>query len=207
MNTQSQDNEFEINHFYRDSYRHTMKWLSVMVLVCAVLSAILAWMVYSQKQPMYYAAVTTGEVVQMHAMSEPIVTNDFITQWAARTTGLIYNLNFATYRQQLNQAKDRFTPEGWVKLNSALQGLIGDLTANKLIISSVVSGVPIILGRMIIHGRYTWRVQLRLLVTFTSASEVRQRELLVTMNVQRVPTLDASQGIQVIDFTMGPAAA
>lgn len=201
MNTQSQENEFQLNNFYRDSYRSTIKWLIVMIVVCAFLAAILAWMTYDQKQPDYYAALTTGQVTPIHAMSEPIVTSQFIEEWSARTTGLIYNLNFATYQQQLDQAKDRFTPDGWIKLNDALKGLVSQLTANKLIISSVVSGPPIISARMIIDGRFTWRVEMRLLVTFTSANESKQRQILVTMNVQRVPTLDMSQGIAVTDFT------
>ncbi len=202
LNTQSQDNEFQLNNFYRDSYRRTMKWLSLMVVICAILALILAWITYDQKKPSYYAAITTGQVVPIHPMSEPIVTAQFIESWSARTTGLIYNnLNFATVQQQLNQARDRFTPEGWIKLNDAMKGLVSQIVGSKLITSSVVSGPPVIVARMIIDGRYTWRVQMRLLVTFTSASASSQRQILVTMNVQRIPTLEASQGIAVTDFT------
>jgi len=206
-NTQSQDNEFQLNHFYRDGYRRTMKWLSVMTVVCAILAAVLVWMTYDPKQPPYYAAVTTGEVVQLHALSEPVVTGEFVTQWSALTTRLVYNLSFATYQQQLAQVQDRFTTEGWDKMMAALKssGLISDLVNNKLIITSVVTGPPIILGRLIIHGRYTWRVQMKLLVTYTSASAATQRSMVITMNVQRVPTLNAANGIQVIDFSAGSA--
>lgn len=203
MNTQSQENEFEINDFYRKNYYRTMKWLSLFVVICAALAVILAWMVYDQKQPLYYAAVTTGEVVPMHALSEPVVTNDFIVEWSALTARLIYNLRFDTYQQQLTQIQDRFTPEGWNAMMVAMKGMISQLTGSRLVISSVLSGPPVILSRLIIHGRYTWRVQMKLLVTYTSASEARQREIIVTMNVQRVPTLSAAQGIQITNFTSG----
>lgn len=200
--TQSQENDFQLNHFYRDAYRRTIKWVSIMAIVCAILTTILVWMTYDPKQPPYYAAMTTGEVVRLHALSEPVVTSDFVVQWSALTTRLIYNLNFSTYTQQLAQVQDRFTPEGWDKMMAALKssGLIDDVVNNKLIITSVVTGPPIILGRLIIHGRFTWRVQMKLLVTYTSASTATQRSMIVTMNVQRVPTLDAANGIQVIDF-------
>ena len=207
MNTQLQENEFTLNEFYRDNYRRTMKWLSIMVIVCAVLVVILAWMNYGRKQPAYYAAMTTGEVIPMHSLSEPVVTSNFIIQWSELVARRIYNLNFSTYQQQLAQAQDRFTPQGWEKMNEALKssGLISTLVDNRLIISSVVSGPPVIVGRMVINGRFTWRVQMKLLVSYESASETKQNQLLITMNVQRIPTLDSAQGIQISDFTTGSA--
>ena len=205
MNTQSQENEFQINDFYRIGYRRTMKWLVFLSIVCAVLTIILTWMVYDQKQPLYYAAVTTGEVVPMHALSEPIVTNDFIIRWSALAVRRIYNLSFDSYEQQLNAAKGEFTPEGWDRMTAAMKGLISQLSGSHLVISSVVEGSPVILSRLIIGGRYTWRVQMKLLVTYTSANEQRQQNMIITMNVQRVSTLDVPQGIQIIDFQSGLA--
>lgn len=205
MNTQSQENEFQLNEFYRDQYRRTMKWLTSMIVVCAILSTILVWISYDRKQPAYYAAMTTGQVIPMHSLSEPVVSNDFILQWSALTARLIYNLSFASYQQELSQAQDRFTPEGWEKMMAALKGsgLIDSLVSSRLMITSVVSGPPVILAQMLIHGRYTWRVQMKMLVTYTSNDVQKQREMVVTMNIQRVPTLDAAQGIQIIDFTSG----
>src|SRR3990167_570936 len=202
MNTESKDIAFQLNEFYRDNYRRTMKLLAVMVVICAILAFVLAWMIYDKKQPLYYAAMTTGEVIPMHALSEPVVTSDFIIRWSSLTARLIYNLNFSTYQQQLDQIKDRFTAEGWEKMNDALNasGLIQALLNRKLIISSVVSGPPVILSRLIIHGRFTWRVQMPMLVTYTSANDETQRRILITMNVQRVPTLDVPNGVQIIDF-------
>lgn len=207
-NTESQKLLFQLNEFYRDNYRRTMKWLSVMVIICALLSVILAWISYDRKQPPYYAAMTTGQVVPMHALSEPVITSAFIQQWSEMTTQIIYNLSFDAYQQQLDQAKERFTADGWLKMNNALvsSGLLKELVNNRLIISSVVSGTPVILARMVIDGRFTWRVQLKLLVTFTSASQVIKRTLLITMDIQRVPALNAPQGIQIINFISANAS-
>ena len=201
MTTESQELELQVNGFYRDHYRRTMKRLSFLVILALILASVFAWMNYAQPQPAYYAAMTSGDVIPMHALSEPVVTSDFILQWSALTTRLIYNLNFSTYQTQLNKVKARFTPEGWEKMMDALNAsLIPQLVGSKLIISSVVAGPPVILARMVIYGRFTWRVQMKLLVTYTSANVATKRVLLVTMNIQRVPTLNAAQGIQIIDF-------
>jgi len=53
---------------------------------------------------------------------------------------------------------------------------------------------------LVINGRYTWRVQMPILVKFTGASGETQRHFVVTMNVQRTNTLDTAQGIRIIDF-------
>lgn len=207
MNTDSQDLAFQLNEFYRDTYRRTMKFLIFLVVICAILSCTLAWMTYDRKQPAYFAAATTGEVVPMHSLSEPVITSGFIIQWSALTTRLIYNLSFSSYQQQLSEVRPRFTDTGWARMMTALKssGFLTELVNSRLIVSSVVSGPPVILERMIIDGRFTWRVQLPLLVTYTSASATSQRSIIITMDVQRVPTLNASQGIQIIDFISKPA--
>lgn len=208
LSTQAQETAFEVNDFYRNNYRRTMKILLFMVMVCAVLSAVLAWMSYDKKQPPYYASMTTGKIVEMHALSEPVVTNDFVLQWSELAARLVYNLGFATYQQQLAKIEPYFTSDGWTKMMTALKtsGLLDNLVDNRLVISSVVTGPPVILARMVIDGRFTWRIQMRLLVTYTSASETRQNTFLITMNVQRVPTLNTPQGIQIINFEVGSAS-
>lgn len=201
-NTESQDLLFQLNEFYRDSYRRTMSLLTFMILVCALLASVLVWMSFDKKQPEYYAALTTGEIVPMHPLSEPVLTSDFITEWAALTTRSIYNLNFSSYQQQLSAVQPRFTEAGWQKLMAALNGsgMINEVVNSRLILSSVISGPPVVTSEVVLHGRFTWRVQMQVLVTYTSASAQTQRTIIVTMDVQRVPTLDASQGIQVINF-------
>lgn len=207
MNTDSQDLAFQLNKFYRDTYRRTMKFLVFLLLICAVLSCVLAWMVYDRKQPLYYAAATTGKVVPMHSLSEPVISSNFIIRWAALTTRLIYNLSFSSYQQQLSEIRPRFTSEGWQKMMGALKssGFISEMVDNRLIVSSVVSGPPVIVARLIIRGRFTWRIQLPLLVTYTSASATSQRSIVITLDVQRVPTLNADQGIQITNFISRPA--
>lgn len=202
-NKTSQNLAFELNEFYRDSYHRTMRWLMIMIVICVLLAGVLAWMSMRTTQPAYYAALTIGEVVPMHPLSEPVLTNDFITEWSALTARSIYNLSFSSYQSQLDAVKSRFTSNGWDKLNDALKssGMIDQLVGSRLILSAVVSGAPVVTSEMVLHGRFMWRVQMLVLVTYTSASQQTQRTISVTMDVQRVPTLDASQGIQITNFT------
>ena len=119
MDTAAQEVAIKNNNAYRDGYRTTIKWLVRMLVVTAILSATLMWMILDTKQPSYYAAVTDGEVVPLHALSEPIVSSDFIVRWSALTVRKLFNLQFDSYQQQLDSLKGRFTDNGWQKLQDA----------------------------------------------------------------------------------------
>lgn len=194
--------EFNKNNFYRDSYRRIVRYLIFMSMLTLVLTTILAYMNFRPKQPNYYATTTNGEVIPMHSLSEPVVTNTYILQWASLATRNVFNLDFVHYQDQLQKVNSYFTPGGWKQFNMALQesGLLKTVQDKHLDMSAVVSGAPIILNSAVIHGRYTWRIQLPMLITFTSASETSVMRLLVTVNIQRVSVLSAEKGIQISDF-------
>jgi intracellular multiplication protein IcmL len=190
------------NNFYRDSYRKLLNVLIFLLWTALALGVYLGYLVYATPQPSYYASTTSGEVVTMHSLSEPVVTSDFILKWASLLARQIYNLNFDKWQTQLNQVQNKFTTNGWNAMQSALKasGITSSIEQNKLVTSAVVSGAPVILSREIYHGSFTWTVQFPMLVTFTSASESRKQTLIVTMRISRVPVLSAPQGIQCDGF-------
>ena len=192
---------FEENHFCSDNYYRVMRFLSLLAVIGVVLSFILVWMSFDRPLPKNYAAVTTGQVIPLHALSEPIFSTQFILQWSANVAQSVYNMSFDDYQDDLNKVKESFTSAGWEQMMTALQNVITTMTGNRVNISSVVSGAPVILAQMEIHGRHTWRVQMPLLVTYTGASGATQSHYIVTMSVQRVPTLNRAEGIRVIDFS------
>lgn len=192
----------ERNLLYRDHYRRTVKSIIAMVVTALVMGVILAGLIIETPQPKYYATTTAGQVVPMHSLSEPVITNDYLLQWASLATRTAFNINFVNPQKSLDKAKVDFTSDGWSKFMDAMNssGLLDTVEGKKLEMSAIVSGAPVILSTAVIHGRFTWRVQLPILVTFTSASQTMQSHWLVTMNIQRISTLDAYKGIQINDF-------
>lgn len=193
----------EQNFLYRDHYRRMVKGIIVMSVVAVILMLVLGGLLLSTPQPKYYATTTAGEVVPMHSLSQPVITNDYLLQWASLATRTAFNLDFVHYQSQLNSAQSDFTSSGWTQFTKAMKdsGLLDTVLDKKLEMSAVISGPPVILSTAVIHGRFTWRVQLPVLVTFSSASATTQARWLVTMNIQRISTLDAYKGIQISDFT------
>ncbi len=205
MSKQTQQTNMEAHaELRRDKYRIAVKWLVIMSVITVVLSAILTSMFVFKvnEKANYYASTTTGYVIPLHPLSEPVVTQQYLLQWAELATRKAYNLDFINYQKQLQGAKAYFTPGGWNQFNAALKkaSLLDTVIDKKLNMSAVVSGTPVILAKAVVHGRFTWRIQLPILVTFVSASSHSQSQVLVTMNIQRIPTLDAAKGIQISSF-------
>ena len=193
----------EQNLLYRDHYRRTVKSIVMMSITALVMLAVLMGLILTTPQPKYYATTTSGQVIPMHSLSEPVITNDYLLQWASLATRTAFNIDFVRYQSQLAKAQADFTPAGWSKFMEAMKnsGLLDTIQSKKLEMNAVISGAPVILSTSVIHGRFTWRVQLPILVTFTSANQTSQSHWLVTMNIQRISTLDAYKGIQINNFT------
>jgi intracellular multiplication protein IcmL len=202
MKSLSNKIEQQKNYEYRDSFRWVLNGLVAMMIVCAILTTCVGYKAIFPGQAKYYASMTTGEVIPLPALSEPVVTNKYILEWAALATRAALNLDFVNYSKQLNSASVYFTSSGWNAFSSALDksGLLKTVQSKKLLMSAVVPGTPVIRFNGVIHGRYIWRISMPVLVTFGSASEERQRKMSVTMIVSRVPVLDTAQGIQITDF-------
>jgi intracellular multiplication protein IcmL len=179
-----------------------MSLLVVMIVVCVGLSLILSYMSFTREKPSYFATTTSGSVIPLHALDEPVITNKSLLSWASVAARTAYNLDFVHYKTQMKAASINFSESGWEQFEAAMgkAGLLSSVKNKKLIMSAVVSGAPVILDSSVYHGRYIWRIQMPMLVTFSSANESTHTNLLISMDVARVASLDAPQGIQIIDF-------
>lgn len=190
------------NNFYRDSYRRLVKLLILLSIVAVVLALWLTEVCLDEQAPNYYATSTSGDLYDLQSLSEPVVSNAFLLQWAGLATRAAYNLDFNDYQKELARAHHYFSPAGWSSFKNALHsaGVLDSLQSNKLIMSAVISGPGVILDTEVIHGVYTWLVQLPLLVTYTSANEQKKELLRVSLRIKRAPTLDTAQGLQIDSF-------
>ena len=102
----------------------------------------------------------------------------------------------------MQRVQNNFTPDGWKYFEEALKGArtLETVLAKKLVVSAVATGAPVILEQGVINGRYAWKVQMPLLVTYQSPNEQTQQPIVVTMVVSRVPTVNTPRGIAIVSF-------
>lgn len=196
------------NAFYRDSYRRVLLTLLLSMVIVVLLAGVLVYQITHPPMPKYFATSINGRITPLTPLNRPNQAQPALLQWANQAAISAYTYNFVTYRKELQAASAFFTPKGWSSFQSALRtsNNLDAVKAKKLIVSAVATGAPIILKEEVVNGIYTWRVQMPMLVTFQSASEISQQRLMVVMSIVRVSTLDSARGIGISSFVAQPTS-
>ncbi len=195
------------NEFYKDSYRIVLIILLLALAVIIILIGTLSYLLTHPPKPVYFATSINGRIRPLQPLDRPNQSKSALLQWANQAAIAAYTYNFVNYRGELQSASSFFTPEGWNSFQQALSSSnnLKAVIAKKLVVSAVATGAPIILNEGVQpDGRYFWRVQMPMLVTYQSASEVTQQALMVTMTIVRVSTLDSERGIGISQFVARP---
>jgi intracellular multiplication protein IcmL len=194
--------------FYRDSYRRVVSALLFMVFVTLLLVFTIYYLVSHRPEPKYFATSADGRITPIYPLTAPMVADSALLQWANQAAVSAYTYNFATWRKELQDASENFTPGGWSDFEAALKSSrnLETVISKKLVVTAVATGAPVILDRGILNGQYSWKVQMPLLVTYESASTLIQQPILVTMLVTRVSTVNVPKGIAITQFVASPAS-
>lgn len=200
------DNSSEIvylrNNFYRDNYRKVVLAVLFLLFINIVLLGIIFFQLNNKPTPKYFATSDDGRIIPLYPLSVPMIAPTELLQWATRTAVSAYTYNFVDYRDALQRVQNRFTSDGWKHFENALKSSrnLEAVIGKKLIVSSVATAAPVILEQGVINGRYAWKVQLPLLVTYQGSGEQTQQPVVVTMVISRVPTYNMPTGIAVASF-------
>lgn len=195
------------NNFYRDGQRKMILILLFSIIANVILASMLTYVILHPPEPRYFATSINGRITPLVALNAPNQSDSAILQWANQAAIATFSYNFVNYRSELVAASGFFTAEGWDQFISALgaSNNLEAVKAKKLVVSAVATSAPVILQKGVLNGRYAWRIQMPILVTYQSASEFSQQTLNVTMLVTRVDTLNSPRGIGIAQFVSAPA--
>ena len=190
------------NAFYRDSYHRVMKAVLLSILVIMGLAMVLSYVILNPPRPKYFAVDENGRITPIVPLKYPNMSPPALLQWATQAAIAAYTYNYVNYRKELQAASAFFTPNGWSAFVKAVQGStnLGAVKAKKIVMSAVARGAPVIVWQGLMNGRYAWKVQLPLLVTFQSASMLSQQYLVISMTIVRVDTVYSARGIGIGQF-------
>lgn len=196
------------NNFYRDGQRKMILVLLVSMIANFVLALMLVYVITHPPAPQYFATSINGRITPLFPLNEPNQSDSAVLQWANQAAIAAFTYNFVNYRTELQASSGFFTADGWDQFLTALQqsNNLDAVKAKKLIVSAVATRAPIILQKGLLNGKYAWRVQMPMLVTYQSASEFSQQNNVVTMLITRVSTLNSPRGIGISQFVVGPAS-
>lgn len=196
------------NNFYRDNYRRIVGALLMLLFIIVMLVGTILYQLISRPEPRYFATTEDGRIMPLFPLSEPMLSPGELLQWAHGASISAYTYNFVNYRDAMQQLQNQFTPDGWRYYEDALRTSrnLEMVIAKKLVVSAVATGTPVILDQAVINGRYSWKVQIPLLVSYQSPNEQTQKPVIVMMIISRVPTVDMPKGIAIVSFVSSEGA-
>lgn len=190
-----------LNIKFRKGYSKMVTLLGMLILLLVILVPVFIMVNVAPSKPGYYATATNGVIYPLSSLDQPVVTDTFLQKWVSTLAGGIFTVSFGDWQSQLDKYKGNFTPLAWQDLqNSYNKGFADNLVQNQWSASAVITQEPRILDRRIINGRYTWTVNVPVLVNFTNASANASQSLLLALTISRMPTDANPQGIQVTQF-------
>lgn len=195
------------NNFYRDNYNRVLIALLVLMVIIAGLFGIIYYQYTSQPVPRYFATGPDGRIIPRWSLRRPVVSAAELRQWANRSAVSAFTYNFSNYREALQDASESFTPRGWRNFQEALRksGNLETVLKRKFVVSARPTGTPEIIDQRVISGRYTWKVQIPLLVTYESSRTTLQDPLEVTLSIVRISELQVPKGIAIDQYISSPA--
>ena len=192
------------NNFYKDSSGVVMKVLLISILLNCLLGFMLFYLVTNPPPPKFFATTINGRITPLFPLNDPNQSDAAVLQWSAQAATAAFSYNFVNFRDALQSSSEYFTADGWTQFVKALKDSnnLDAVKAKKLIVSSVPERSPVILKKGLLDGRYTWRVQVPLLVSYQSASEFIKNSVVIRLTIQRVSTLNSPRGIGISQFVV-----
>ena len=191
------------NNFYRDSYRSLVVALLLSLLVIAGLVTTVSYLIMSKPSPKYFAATNSGRMIPLIPLDQPNLSDANVLQWTSMAVVSIYSYNYVNFRQAFQNNRRFFTASGWRGFFKALEDskTMKAVEDNKLMVSAVLAGAPVINSEYLYKGRYTWEIQMPVLVTY-QGSETSNQNFIITLKVERVSTLNNIYGIGISEFVV-----
>lgn len=190
------------NAFYRDNYRRAVIALTIVFFINALLAVTIIYRFLTPPKPQYFPTNSSYQLIRYHPLSDPVVNNNYVLQWVTNAVRQSFSLDFMHWRDQLQAASNNFTDAGWNFFLQAYKqsGDLQTLVNLKMVADATVTGAPVMQYGGVLDGRYVWKIQLPIMITYTNIDKTIRQPLKVTVIVVRVPVQDNRDRIAINEF-------
>lgn len=195
------------NAFYRDGRRKLVTGLLISLITTAMIAFLLFHIITHPPAPRYFATSQSGRITPLIPLDKPNQVDASLLQWANKVAIATYSYSYVNYRDELQASSGFFTAEGWTQFLTALKDSnnLAAVKQRKMVVSAEATRAPEIIERAVSpDGRYSWRVQIPLLVSYQGQVDATQN-VIVNMLIVRVPSLNAPSGIGIAQYVVQPA--
>lgn len=185
---------------YRDGFKNLLRIVFVLGLFIFVLLGVVFYYVSSVlPQDRYWAVTIEGESMPMVDLGDPNVNNASLLAWASRAASDIMTFGFNDIAERFAHSRNYFSQEGWESFSEAMakSGLLRNITTVQQIVTSIPRDVPVLIGATMRKGKYTWVVDVPLVMTIRAGSASASQLVSVRMYIVKMPTTQNPTGIGI----------
>lgn len=189
------------NAFYRDNYSRAVFVAMMLFFVNIFLGGAIIYRYFTPPQPQYFATNASYQLIKWHPLTDPVVSNNYVLQWVTQAVQAAFSLDFIHWKDQLQAASVNFTPSGWYWFLDALKksGDLKTLVNLQMVSDAQITAAPQIQYQTTLAGRYVWKVELPMMITYTGKTVIHQ-PLKVIVIIERVPVEDNHNRIAINQF-------
>lgn len=191
------------NKFYREGYQSLMKIAIAQGVVVLILAFLVTYKMFIEPPPVrYFATTNDGKILEMSPLNEPSLNDPAVLSWTAQAAADVMTFSFLDYQRRLSQSAPYFTQPGWDGFLQAIQEsrFLEGVKVNQQIVTAVPADAPVIVDRKKPDepgDKFYWRVQLPMIITFTSGEKTQSKRQLLNLVIVRVSPLENPSGLGI----------
>lgn len=185
---------------YRAGYARLMVLAYMLTFVIFGLIGLLVFVFITHvPEDSYFAETAEGARLQMVGLERPYVTQQALFDWAVNAATQVLTFGFNDYDDKLSAAQVHFTKDGWVSFAQVMANstFFKNVVSERQLVTAVPAAAPTMMFEGIEDGKYSWVVEIPLMVTVRSGSLSRSLKQKVRMVIMPVPTDMNPMGIAI----------
>lgn len=184
--------------FYRDSFGKLVFIIVSVFIAIIFLIAVSLYLYLNEPPPVTFLVDKEWRVQPEVPVNQPYLSIPDLLQWVSDAVPRSFVFDFIHYNDQLKNASQFFTNDGWKVFLDQLNiyANYNTVQSGKLFVNGVPAGAPIVLNQGLVSGRYGWWVQMPITITYSSGGQ-NTKNLTLQILVVRVSTLNNLNGVGI----------
>ncbi len=171
--------------FYQSNFHRLLRIMVMGGIVNFILILLLIYAFLKPDPVRFFAVNSSGQLEQLIAQNRVVFTDKMVTNWVSMNIPRIYDIDFLNYKQQMQQAKELFDQKGWRSFTDAFGQVIKQVVADKLVMTSSMTGVPMIIARGKTEDSQLWKIQIPILIQYQNSDKASDSNAVITVVVMQ----------------------
>jgi intracellular multiplication protein IcmL len=192
--------------WYQRGLRLFVKLTSILVMILALESGIIFYLISKEKETRYFAVSSDLRLIEMQALTEPYVSSQALLNWTSEVVSKTLSLDFLYWKKKLMEVRGSYEPDGFRTLVNSLEngGHLEKIRLERLSLSAVPSDAPVIVSQGIRGGKMTWKVEMPMIISYQSSAGIAATQhILAEVWVERVSSSVNPEGIVIRQLVLG----